>query len=172
MILRRFALLIAAAALLAASVTGPAAQAQEKEDQPSDRHAGYYYPKTFTVERYVARSRVLLGASKKQRIAFVTNLTASMLKRDRLPPFAIFAKGADSEKLIIVGMGNWIGSIYQARALLAMMTAQARRTPIFREYKVQEVFTFFDFLNMLGFKRVTVTDGKSFAHQIRFEEAR
>ena len=66
--------------------------------------------------------------------------------------------------MIIVGMGAWIGSIYQARALLAMMTAQARQTPIFREYKVQTVFTFFDLANMLGFERITVTDGKSFAH--------
>ncbi len=156
-------------ALFILILSAVAAVAQEP---PRDRHAGYYYPKMFTVERYVARSRVLIGASRKQRIAFVTTLTTAMLKRDRLPPFAIFAKGKGAEKMIIVGMGSWIGSLYQARALLAMMTAQARQTPIFREYKVQDVFTFFDLANMLGFERITISDGKSFAHQIRIEQDR
>ncbi len=137
---------------------------------PRDRHAGYYFPKSFSVERYVARSQVQIGASRKKRIAFVTNLTTAMLKRNRLPPFAIFAKGKNAEKMIIIGMGSWIGSIYQARALLAMMTAQARKTPVFRHYKVQDVFTFFDLANMLGFSRITVSDGKSFAHQIRIQQ--
>jgi hypothetical protein len=158
---------IAALALLCLCASGALAQ-----KPPRDRHAGYYYPKSFTVERYVARSQVLIGASRTQRIAFVTNLTTAMLKRDRLPPFAIFSKGKNAEKMIIVGMGTWIGSIYQARALLAMMTAQARQTPIFREYKVQAVFTFFDLANMLGFQRITISDGKSFAHQIRIEQDR
>jgi hypothetical protein len=156
----------AAALAAVAFCTGMAAPLAAKE-MPRDRHAGYYYPKKFSVERYVARSQVLIGASRKQRIAFVTNLTGAMLSRDRLPPFAIFAKGKDAEKLIIVGMGDWVGTIYQARALLAMMTAQARQTPALRAYKVEDVFTFFDFANMLGFTRITISDGKSFAHQIR-----
>ena len=148
------------------------AGAATAQKPPRDRHAGYYYPKEFTLERYVARSQVLIGASRKLRIAFVTNLTANMLKRDRVPLFAIFAKGAKAEKMIIIGMGAWIGTLYQARALLAMMTAQARQTPIFREHKVQTVFTFFDLANMLGFERITVSDGKSFAHQIRIQQDR
>lgn len=167
--------LILTFALLAAA---PAAQAQKETpretpaEKPQDRHAGYYFPKEFTVEKYVARAQTLIGASKKQRLLFVNNLTSSMLKRDRLPPFAIFAKGAQSEKLIIVGMGDWIGSLYQARALLAMLTAQARQTEAFRKHKVEDVFTFFDFAVMLGFTRLTITDGKTFAHQIRFVHAR
>lgn len=156
-----------AAALLAVAVCAIAPGLATAQKPPRDRHAGYYYPKKFSVERYVARSQVQIDASRKQRIAFVTNLTSAMLKRDRLPPFAIFAKGEDAEKLIIIGMGNWVGTIYQARALLAMMTAQARQTPAFKAYKVADVFTFFDLANMLGFNRITVSDGKSFAHQIR-----
>ena len=60
-------------------------------------------------------------------------------------------------------------TLYRMRALLAMLTARARTTPIFREYQVEDVFTFLDLLKLLGFRQITVTDGDRFAHQIRIE---
>jgi len=132
----------------------------------ADRHAGYYYPEPSSTENYVARSRTLVGTDKKRRLGFVTLMTNRMIAGRYAPPYAVFAKGDRSEKLIIVGMGDYVSSLYQARALLAMLTAQARTTPIFKEFGVEEVFTFFDLLHMLGFEQVTVTDGRTFAHQV------
>jgi len=50
--------------------------------------------------------------------------------------------------------------------LLASLTASARTTPVFRNAKVDDLFTFLDLLKMLGFESVTVSDGDKFAHQV------
>ncbi len=154
-------------ALLVLAGTAGFASAEEK-----DRHAGYYYPEKVTTEVYVVRSRTLLESDKTKRLQFVTALTNKQLAGAYAPPYLIFAKGAESEKLIIVGMGDYMGSIYQARAVLAMLSALARITPLFREYKVETIFTFFDLANMMGFEQVTITDGKTFTHQIQLKKER
>ncbi len=132
-----------------------------------DRHAGYYYPIPATSEVYEARAATLPDSNRKRRILFVTELTNQMLNNTYAPSVAIFAKGEEAEKLIITGLveGGY-NTLYRMRGLLAMLSARARTTPIFREYRVEDLFTFLDLLKLLGFKQVTVTDGDRFAHQI------
>ena len=135
-----------------------------------DRHAGYYYPEPATSETYKARARTLVGADRGQRIAFVTGVTLKQGERPHPAMLAMFAKGDEAEKLIIVGLQDGrLNTIYRARAVLAMLTATARATPIFQEYQVEEIFTFLDLCKMLGFEQVTISDGKDFAHQILIE---
>ena len=106
-----------------------------------EHHAGTYYPQPQTVETYAARATTLPEASRSQRLAFVTALTTQMLSNPYPPQFAIFAKGTNAEKLIIVGLyDNAYNTIYRARALFAMLTAVARMTKLFQEYKVEELF--------------------------------
>jgi len=135
--------------------------------QSADRHSGYYYPTPQTEETYDARSRTLEESGRRSRIAFVTGLTNRMLQNPYPPEFAIFAKGAEAEKLIIVAVkGDAYNTLFRMRGLLATLTAVARATPLFKEAAVQEFFTFFDLCKMLGFERITVSDGRSFAHRI------
>jgi hypothetical protein len=132
-----------------------------------EHHVGTYYPQPQTVETYEARATTLPDASRSQRLAFVTVLTNQMLSNPYPPQFAIFAKGTNAEKLIIVGLyDNAYNTIYRARALFAMLTAVARMTKLFQEYKVEELFTFFDLCKLLGFEQITITDGRDFAHQV------
>ena len=132
-----------------------------------ERHVGYYYPQPQTVETYEARATTLPDASRSRRLAFVTALTNQMLANPYPPQFAIFAKGSNAEKLIIVSLyDNAYNTIYRARALFAMLTAVARVTKLFQEYRVEELFTFFDLCKLLGFEQITVTDGYEFAHQV------
>lgn len=134
-----------------------------------DRHTGYYYPE-HTTEVYKARAARQPGSGRKQRLAFVTAVTVSRLDRPYPPETVMFAKGEDSDKLIIVGLGDGrLGTLYRARAHLAQLTASARTLPVFQEFAVEDFFTFLDLCKMLGFKQVTVSDGKDFAHQIRIE---
>jgi hypothetical protein len=131
------------------------------------RHVGYYYPQPQTVETYEARATTLPDASRSRRLAFVTALTNQMLSNPYPPQYAIFAKGSNAEKLIIVGLyDNSYNTIYRARALFAMLTAVARVTKLFQEYRVEELFTFFDLCKLLGFEQITITDGYEFAHQV------
>ena len=135
-----------------------------------DRHAGYYYPEPASRETYKARARTLAGADRTRRIAFVTGVTLEQRARPHPPVLAMFAKGEEAEKLIIVGLVDGrMNTIYRARAVLAMLTAVARATPIFQEYRVEEIFTFLDLCKMLGFQQITISDGKDFAHRILIE---
>ena len=133
----------------------------------ADRHAGYYYPKPEKIETYRARARELAKSSRANRLAFINGLTAGLNKRPYPPQYAVFAKGLDAQKMIIVS--NFTGkldTIYRARALLATLTAVARKSPIFQQFKVETILTFFDLAKMLGFKQITVSDGAEFAHQV------
>lgn len=135
-----------------------------------DRHDGYYYPTPQTIETYVARAETLEDSDRTRRIGFVIELTAQMLSNPYPPEFAVFAKGDQAEKLLIVALRDGvIDTIYRARALLAMLTSVSRATPLFQDYGVAEVFTFFDLLKILGFAQLTISDGDGFAHQVLIE---
>ena len=135
-----------------------------------DRHVGYYYPAPGSSEVYEARAATLPDASRKRRILFVTELTNQMMGNPYPPPFALFAKGAEAEKMIITSLyEDGYNTLYRMRGLLALLSARARSTPVFREYQVEDLFTFLDLLKLMGFELLTVTDGEQFAHQIRIE---
>ena len=136
----------------------------------ADRHVGYYYPEPGSREVYEARSETLEEATRSLRVAFVTGITNDLGKRPYPAQAAIFAKGAEAEKLIIVALADGrIDTIYRARALFANLTASARLLPIFAQMGVQEVFTFFDLAKMMGFAQITITNGRDFAHQVILE---
>lgn len=132
-----------------------------------DRHAGYYYPPTDSNETFVARADVIAEAERSVRIAFITGLTAEIAKRGQPVPFALFAKGADAQKLIIVALTDGpLDTIYRARAVLANLTAEARLLPILKQSGVDDYFTFFDLCRILGFEQITISDGKRWSHQV------
>ncbi len=134
-----------------------------------DRHTGYYYPE-HTTEVYKARAASLPDVDRKQRLGFVTGVTLQQLTRPYPPGTAMFAKGDEADKLIIIGLDDGrLNTLYRARAHLAQLTATARTSQVFRDYAVEDIFTFLDLCKMLGFRQVTISDGKEFAHQIRIE---
>ena len=74
-------------------------------------------------------------------------------------PFSLF--------LIIVALSDGqLNTIYRARALLATFTAVARSTSFFQQHTQPDESTFLDLLKLLGFKQVTISDGRDFAHQV------
>ncbi len=136
----------------------------------ADRHAGYYYPEPGTKETYTARAQTLEEAKRAVRIGFVTGLANQILARPYAPTIAIFAKGAEAEKLILVSLQEGrVDTLYRARAVFANLTSVARVLPVFAEYGVQDIFTFFDLAKMLGFTQITISDGDDFAHQVFIE---
>jgi hypothetical protein len=154
------------------TLIGPAAAqdsvsfSQDAQEEQSG-HEGYYYPKPQTLEHYVSSAITLGDSDKVRRQGFVIGMTKQLLDGKYAPGFAIFAKGAQSEKLIIVGMvDGQLNTVYRARALLAELTAVARSTPFFQQNTQPEQSTFFDFMKLLGFHQITITDGRAFAHQV------
>jgi len=130
-------------------------------------HEDYYYPKVTSTELYVSRAKVLDDSTKQRRQGFIVGLAEQLNQLPYPPVYSIFAKGDEADKLIIMGMQDgMLNSIYRARALFAQMTSVARGTPLFHDMAVDDLFTFFDLLRLLGFTRVTVSDGKNFTHQV------
>ncbi len=48
-------------------------------------------------------------------------------------------------------------------------TYVARATQFFQQNTIADYSTFLDFLKLLGFKQITITDGVAFAHQIKIQ---
>lgn len=132
-----------------------------------DNHAGYYYPELTSNEIYGSRAKPLADATRASRVGFVTGLTQQQLAKPYPPNFAVFAKGQNAEKLIIISLGDQgFRSLYQARGLLAQLTAVARSTYVLRELQVEDTYTFFDLIRLLGFAQITISDGETFSHQV------
>lgn len=152
-------------ALVVALLMAGTASAQSSTEE--DRHAGYYYPEVSSTETYVARARTMEDSDREKRIGFVVAHTLGQAQRPYPPRYALFAKGEDAEKLIIVGLHDeTFATLYRARAVLAQMTALARSSELFRTLAVEDYFTFLDLLKMLGFTQLTVSDGDTYAHQV------
>jgi len=142
-----------------AAMTGPA--------DAADRHAGYYYPTPDEVEVYHTEIQTMPQASRAMRIGFVTGLSNQIFHNPYPPQAAIFAKGTEAEKLIIVALVDGrMDTIYRARAQLANMTAMARLLPGVQDMGIRDEFNFFDLVKLLGFKQLTISDGRNFAHQV------
>ena len=147
-----------------------AAVAQDVEDPSQDRHANYYYPEPETTETYTARVVTLPDSDRVRRLGFVTGLTQQLFSTPYSPEYAVFAKGDEAEKMIIVSLQDGkYDTLYRMRALMAMMTAQARMSTFFQENTLAAHATFYDLLKMLGFTQLTLTDGDDFAHQVTIE---
>ena len=136
----------------------------------ADRHAGYYYPEPATSETYKARTLTLGEATREKRIGFIVTLTNQMLGRPYPPEFAVFVKGAEAEKMIIVALhDDYLDTLYRARALFALLTSVARSSRFITEHGLQDFVTFFDLAKLLGFSQITISDGDAFAHQVIIE---
>ncbi len=147
-------------------VAEPTAMSPEAEEE-GDHHEGYYYPKPQTIEHYVAEVYELPGSDRVRRQAFIIGLTKQLVGGQYAPSYGIFAKGDASDKLIIVGLiDGQLNTIYRARALLAMFTSVARATSFFQQNTQPDEATFLDLLKLLGFRQVTISDGRDFCHQI------
>jgi hypothetical protein len=156
-----------AAALLGAALVWCGASAP---GAAQDRHAGYYYPEPTTREVYGARTDTLPEADRDMRIGFITGIAVGRAKKPYPPETAMFAKGTEAQKLIIVALiDGRLDTIYRARAMLANMTASSRMLPVFQNMDVDRSFTFFDLAKMLGFEQITVTNGRDFAYQVILE---
>ncbi len=135
--------------------------------QPIDRHEEYYYPKVASHETYVSRAKVMADSDRGRRLGFVSGLTQQLSDLPYAPSYAVFAKGGEGDRLIIVAYGEGqFNTLYRARALFASLTALARLTPLFQELQVEDLFTFFDLCKLLGFRTITISDGEKFAHQV------
>jgi hypothetical protein len=161
------AIVLMAGAVSASAQTAKPAAAPAKAVPSEDRYIGYYYPKPTSTETFESTMQTIAGAERAQRIQFVTVVSQGTIQSAYRVPYAVFAKGAKADRMIIVGMQQGeLNTVYRMRALLANMTTMSRLSPFFQERTVAEDATFFDLLKLLGFRELTITDGEKLTHQV------
>jgi hypothetical protein len=155
---RPAALLLLVAAL---SATAAPAAAQDRAD--------YYYPPVGSSETF---DRVLAPpppAARGDRLGFLTHLTDLQARLPYAPRFAIFAKGADADEAIAVALDDAVfATLFRARAVMAQLSNPSRDTAFFRDEGLSDQATFYDLLKALGFRHLTITDGRSWSHRVEF----
>ncbi|WP_343560104.1 molybdopterin-guanine dinucleotide biosynthesis protein A [Kiloniella sp. b19] len=133
-------------------------------------HSGYYYPEAKTIEIYKARTGSHPAANRKSRLAFVSSVAQANSENAYPPQAAMFAKGADGQKLIIIGLVDGrFDTLFRMRAILANMTSLIRTLPVVQELGAEEIFTFLDLMKLMGFEQVTISNGRELTHQIILE---
>lgn len=130
-----------------------------------DRYVGYYYPPIGSREAYHLKIREFSEASKRTRLAFVASVVHGLDKRGVLSDFIMFAKGQESDKLIIMALeDDRLNTLYRLRGHMAGLTSRTRLSRFFKDIPTDNL-TFLDLVGSLGFKIVTITDGQSITHQ-------
>lgn len=160
------------AACLTAALVGPLATSAGADDAISDdRYIGYYYPEVGTQETFARAILPSPPANKAIRVEFVTTVTKAQLAAPESPRFVLFAKGEESEHLIMVALDDQIFKTpYRARALLAQLTSNLRRTEFFIRQELQTDGTFFDMLQIMDFKTLVISDGDTWSHRVNFAQ--
>lgn len=145
-------------------------QATAQPAETSSRYEGYYHPPITSSEVFARPRADAPAANRAVRVTFVTQLTKAMLDAPDTPPYVLFAKGGEADTLFLIGLDDQMfKTLYRARAVLAQLTSNARGTEFFVRSEQQTTATFFDLLVLLGFKRLVVSDGEVWAHQVTFE---
>lgn len=134
-----------------------------------DRYEGYYFPQVSTEEVF---DRVVLdvpGADKAVRVDFVNVLTTAQLAAPESPRFVFFTKGDDDKTLILVALDDEVfATVFRARALLAQLSVNVRKSGYFKQEHLQYVATFYDLLQLLAFDELIISDGRNWAHRVTF----
>ncbi|MEM0948616.1 MAG: hypothetical protein AAGK37_14550 [Pseudomonadota bacterium] len=135
----------------------------------AERYAGYYFPGITSEEVFDRTIIDVPPPSKEVRVRFVNTMTLSQLDAPEPPRFAIFAKGTNSDTLIMTALDDEIfKTLYRARAQMAQLTASMRQTDFFRELNLDVEGTFFDMLQIMKFDDLVVTDGETWSHRVDF----
>jgi hypothetical protein len=170
--MKRIASALALVALLAAPATGFGAQSGKAAPAASahSKHEGYYYPRITSREVYHPATRPLKQMDRRARLLFVAGMTQGQSESAYAPRYAIFAKGDDAEKMIIVGLDDSIlATIYRARAVMASLSSLARLSPLLKDADLDDQLNFYDIARLIGFTEITISDGRAFTHRVTLQ---
>lgn len=136
-----------------------------------DPREGYYYPPVTSSETFKRSLGATPPAGRSVRTAFINEVTKAQLAAPESPRFVIFAKGRESEHMIIIALDDEIfRTPFRARALLAQLTANARGSSFFKNSNLRFLATWFDLAKLLGFQDIVISDGATWSHRVVLTE--
>ena len=135
--------------------------------QEDDKREGYYYPPVESEEIFDRTLGEGPPTDRTVRVAFVNEVTRAQFDAASKPRFAVFAKGAEAEHMIITALDDDVfKTLFRARAVLAQMTASARQTDFFVKTGINLYATWFDLAKLMGYEDIVITDGETWSHRI------
>lgn len=157
------------AALAATFVLALSASVASAQDESEDKYVYYYYPSITSQETFTRVIRPSPPTTPATRVNFVTTITKAQLAAPESPRFVLFEKGSNSEQLIVVALDDQVfKNLYRARAVLAQLTSNMRGTDFFVQQNLHLEGTFYDMLQIMGFKEMVITNGEEWAHHVTF----
>jgi len=157
--------LLCAAGSMALCVTATSLSASSAE-----KYVGYYYPEVTSHELFDRVIQESPPAIHDIRVEFATMLSLSQHDAPYPPSYAAYAKGSEADTLIITGLNDDVfKTLYRARAIMARTSSTLRASDFFLSQGLQYDATFYDMLQILEFRRLILTDGETWAHEVRFE---
>ncbi|GGD11309.1 hypothetical protein [Aquisalinus flavus] len=126
---------------------------------------GVYYPKVSSVETPDIRFGRMAGFGPQERQFFVDQVNLAASTPGRTFPIVAQAVGENNETLVFTYLGDGSMTPYLSRGILARLTSITRAAPAIAEMGLSSEFDVYNMAAVLGFARVTVTDGRHFAHQ-------
>lgn len=133
----------------------------------ADERGSYYYPPITSEEVFTRAMIPAPTASREIRTAFTTQVTAAQLAAPESPRFVIFAKGSEAQHMVMVALDDQIfRTLYRARAVLAQLTSNARRTDFFVNNGIASQATWLDLVKVMGFEDMVISDGATWSHRI------
>lgn len=129
--------------------------------------AGVYFPPPTSTERADIRFAAMAGVGPQQRQGFVDQVNLAASNPARPVPIVAQSVGADRQTLVLMHLGaEGPTTPYMARAILARLTSILRFAPAVTEMGLSSEFDVYNMAAVLGFQRIIVTDGRSFAHDV------
>lgn len=128
---------------------------------------GEFYPKPKIRVSVTPKSSVIEGVSEIERQKFADEINRITDKKAGETSFAALAVGAENTVFLLSATSDGaLDTKYRAKAAIARMTASARVAPILAETGLQDFFDIHDFLVLLGFEKLVISDGDSFSYEV------
>lgn len=128
--------------------------------------AGVYYPPPTSFEVPEVRVDELVGVGPQQRSLVVDQLNVAVASNGGLLPIVVQAVGEGRTTLVFTYLdADSTMTSYVARGILARLTSLSRFLPAITEFGLSREIDVYNLTALLGFERIIVTDGRSFAHE-------
>lgn len=128
--------------------------------------AGIYFPPPTSFESPQVRFAQMGGVGANQRQLFVDQVNVAATNTGRSVPVVAQAVGSENHTLVLIYLtAENDMTPYLARGILARLTSIARFAPAIAEMGLTAEFDIYNMAAVMGFERIVVSDGRSFAHQ-------
>lgn len=132
--------------------------------------SGLFYPAPISFDEPEIRFGLISGVGLTERQFFADQINLAATSPQRTLPIVAQSVGDGRKTLVLLVLGTEGPTTgYMSRALLARLTSVTRFAPAIAEMGLSSEFDIYNMAAVLGFERIVVTDGRTFAHEAKLK---